>query len=198
MKVLIYPDHHCLPFWSAGEDKSNTCIQVVDLKTLDQWRSFKENKENESVSFSDRPMYPVFKALAELECFPGVVAHISFDFNKNTLECEEYYVKRKWIQFSTTPEFIDGIPQVFLGGKVLVENLWVADNATYSPYEFLDPSIQNFDPNFHTVSFWEKWFTATLMSYRDDEVSKANQQIKVAEHVLSLYCNFPKKEDVCF
>jgi hypothetical protein len=195
MKILVYPSHHALPFCSPGEDKSNTCIQVLDPEALDQWKYYEFNN-GKFISFLDRPMYPLFKALVELEGFSDVVAHISFDIDQNTLECEKNHVKC-WIQFSTMPEFNEGIPQVFsFEGKSLVADLWIVENTTCSPYQFLHSRSQIFDRSLHTISFWSHWLINILIDHSKDRLKEANQQIEKANKEIALFANFPKKEDV--
>lgn len=185
MKVLLYPDHHQLPFWHRPI-QSTLLFDPVVLATwiVQKWNtSGFYYPDPAAPSATENYMWPILCGLHQLDL--PLLAHVSSPFVGGRVES----LKRKWVQFSNIPDQeVNGIPQCIVDGKAVVTCLWGHDNGTYSPYELL---ATNEDlPEHKTPRFWVDFFLGILREARQTQikvVEKLEQQLEGSRRHLSLY-----------
>lgn len=184
MKVLIYHNHHHLPFWHKPANPD--CIYVPGM--LEGWM-YNPASWKETEPFYEFQMIPVLNALHQLE-IPGIMAHVSviFDAEKKMVSSAH----RCWVQFSTEPMENDpntGIPIVVKDGKVTVHSvLTQADGYWPHDYYLGDAKLKcpgPTDPG--AVGFWKDAFTKRLREEKTRQSEEAFDQFARAQAVLSFW-----------
>lgn len=196
MKVLLYADHHHLPFW-GGQEQSTLLFDPVVLATwvVQKWTpghhltsdgcstSHAWRPDPKAPSATENYMWPILCGLHALDL--PFLAHVSSPFMGGQVKS----LKRAWVQFSNAPDQeIDGVPQCIVEGKAIVSCLWGRDNETYSPYDFL--KVTEVLPEHKTPDFWSSFFLGVLQEARQKQtqiVDKLVEQLGESRRLLIMY-----------
>lgn len=199
MKVLLYNNHHQLPFWHHPK-QSTLLFDPVALATwvVQKWTPGKYSlpgggwashawcPDPEAPSATEDFMWPILCGLHALDM--PFLAHVSSPFVDGRVES----LKRAWVQFSTIPDQeVDGIPLCIVDEKPVVTCLWGWDNGTYSPYELAGVrSSKDLKPEHKTPEFWTSFFLQVLQNVRQEQiqaVEKLELQLEGSRRLLALY-----------
>lgn len=175
MKIALYEDHHGLPFWGGKKQPK----ELFD-PTVHATRILTINKESQQVS--ENWIWPILMGIHAIEI--PILAHVSA-FCSCIGGDRWHFPKRVWVQFTTLPEAsVDGIPLIFEGTSVKVKCLWIIDNGTYNPYDFLS---KDDGEEAKTEIFWQGYFEGELRAKKESVLESARAALREAEELEKLF-----------
>lgn len=168
MRVLLYRNHHHLPFWPGPDE----CMGVF-IPSDFAGKQF-EVERDKFLPVSEMDIWPVLLGLRQLEL--PFWAHVSA-FRADG-EKQVWPAYRRWVQITTRP-----LKEPTSGSRLMadLENthyqacLWGHDNGTHSPIGLLPKEYWN-DPKIKTAEFWSGFFREELLKakqHADQEAAKA-------------------------
>jgi hypothetical protein len=181
MNVVLYQDHHHLPFYGPGHHP--------DAPLTPEYGERELQHEGKPFPLKSTWLWPVLEGLQESNL--PYLAHVSAlcGCGKNG---RWHFCKRVWVQITTMPEEqVGGIPLIVKNDEKTVTHLWGGDNGTRSPYDFLPEAERDV---VHDKTFWKSFFEGKLRDAKAEAelgVRKAAEAERKAREHAALYVVVP-------